>query len=194
MSKSKINQETGSADHTIHWVLESRNGNVRAFELLYQAHFKKLFLFCKRMSGSISVAEELVQESFVKAWQALADFRMDSSFYTWLRTIASRLVIDRLRLKNEKIWQNISGADDEDFICQLNPEHKMDLEKLIGLLPIGARNILVLHEIEGYGHSEIAEMLGIAEGTSKAQLFRAKSLLRNNYLNSIQQKSDLSEI
>ena len=182
VNQIKEHQEMGVIDEVNSWVVESQKGNVRTFELLYREYFKKLFLFCRRMSGSISVAEELVQESFIKAWQALPEFRKESSFYTWLRTIASRLIIDRFRLSNEKIWQNTDEFNQKDYKCQLNPELQMDLEKMIALLPNGARSVLVLHELEGYPHNEIAIMLNIAEGTSKAQLFRAKKLLRDNYL------------
>lgn len=180
-------------DETASWILESQNGNVRAFELLYREFFQRLFLFCKRMTGEVGAAEEIVQESFIKAWQALPGFRAESGFYTWIRKIASRLIIDRFRLKQEKIWQNAIEFEEYDYSNKLSLEQnnlsqRMDLDKLIALLPEGARSILVLHDIEGYAHKEIAVMLDIAEGTSKAQLSRAKLLLRNSYVASQEDK------
>ena len=179
-SHSNLEEVTG-------WIVDSQNGNVRAFEFLYREFHQRLFLFCRRMTGDISAAEELVQESYIKAWQALPEFRAESVFYTWLRKIASRLVIDRFRLKQQKVWQNTVEFEEMDFSKKLSIEYKMDLEKLISFLPNGARSILVLHEIEGYGHKEIAEMLDIAEGTSKAQLARAKKLLKKHFKNSEEQ-------
>lgn len=178
-AKKHLNEST--IDEVDNWIIESQGGNVRAFELLYREYYQRLFLFCRRMTGSIGAAEELVQESFIKAWQAIASFRADSRFYTWLRTIASRAIIDRYRLKQEKIWQSAVELDEQHYSSQLSPEYQMDLDKLITLLPDGARTILVLYEIEGYGHKEIAKMMGIAEGTSKAQLSRARKLLRESY-------------
>jgi RNA polymerase sigma-70 factor, ECF subfamily len=170
------------------WVKESQTGNVRAFELLYREYYQMLYLYCKRMTSQGGAAEELVQESFIKAWQALPKFRTESGFYTWLRTIASRLIIDRFRLKQEKIWQNSTSLDEAELNHQLlqtsaetSQSHKADLDKVISFLPEGARAVLVMYEIEGYKHKEIAEMLNIAEGTSKAQLARAKKLLLSTY-------------
>ena len=174
--------ELKEVDEVSSWVLESKNGNVRAFELLYREFYQRLLMFTRRMIGSTEIAEEVVQESFVKAWQALPGFRQESGFYTWLRKIASRIVIDRLRLKSEKVWQKTVELDDSAIYNQLGAEHKIDLDKLIAKLPDGARNIFVLHDIEGYAHREISSMLEIAEGTSKAQLSRARSLLRSSYL------------
>jgi RNA polymerase sigma-70 factor (ECF subfamily) len=176
-----------TANNVAAWVTESKNGNVRAFELIYREFFQRLFLFCKRMTGETGAAEELVQETFIKAWQALPGFRAESGFYTWLRKIASRLIIDKFRLKQEKIWQNSIEFEESDYSSKLSSERhslaqQMELEKLIALLPEGARTVLVLHDIEGYSHKEISEMLGIAEGTSKAQLSRAKVLLRNHFV------------
>ena len=193
ISSSDISADTCASfygadiDETASWVVESQGGNVKAFERLYREFFQRLFLFCKRMTGETGAAEELVQESFIKAWQALPSFRAESGFYTWLRKIASRLIIDRFRLKQEKIWQNAIEFEESDYSNKLSLEQnnlnqQMDLEKLIALLPEGARSILVLHDIEGYAHKEIAAMLNIAEGTSKAQLSRAKLLLRNNFV------------
>ncbi|WP_168204320.1 RNA polymerase sigma factor [Aliikangiella coralliicola] len=176
------NREINRLEQVSNWVIESKAGNVRAFEQLYREFYQRLLMFCRRMTGSTEIAEEILQESYVKAWLALPEFRQESGFYTWLRKIASRLVIDRLRLKSEKVWQKAVEFDDSTIFSQLGAEHKMDLDRLITKLPDGARNVFVLHDVEGYGHREIGLMLGIAEGTSKAQLSRARTLLRNQYV------------
>ena len=119
-----------------------------------------------------------MQDVFVKAWQKLSTFRFDSSFYTWLRTITTRLVIDSFRRKNAMVWKDTTEIDENHCINTANASDIRDLEKLIGLLPEGARNVFVLHDIEGYKHKEISSMTGIAVGTSKAQLSRARSILR----------------
>lgn len=163
---------------TIYWVQSAIDGNLHAFEMLYQRYHQRLFLYAKRMTGSVQEAEEVVQDTFVKAWQKLASFRAESQFYTWLRKIASRVVIDRLRVKNAKVWQE--SADYEDIHPSIGNSigKQRDLEKLIKALPDGAKTVFTMHDIEGYTHSEIAELAGIAVGTSKAQLFRARKILR----------------
>ncbi|WP_196140571.1 RNA polymerase sigma factor [Aliikangiella sp. G2MR2-5] len=174
------------------WVEQAVNGDVAAFERLYRSTSARLMMFIFRMIGDRQLAEEVLQESYIKAWQSIASFRQQSQFYTWLRKIASNLAIDRMRLKSEKVWQNSVelGNDEADAgwlshagaVSSSNQEHQMDLNKLIMMLPEGARNILVMHDIEGLAHKEISTMLNIAEGTSKAQLARARMLLRKSYL------------
>ncbi len=132
------------------------------------------------MTGSVSSAEDVVQETFIKTWQNLISFRAESRFYTWLRSIATRIIIDRLRIKNAKVWQQVSDYQEIHASLNSNAGQQRDLEKLIGLLPEGARSVFVLHDIEGYKHAEIAQLTGIATGTSKAQLFRARKLLRDS--------------
>lgn len=162
------------------WIQSAQQGDVDSFEKIYIYYHKRIYLFAKRMTGSIDSAEDIVQDTFIKTWQNLATFRAESQFYSWLRTIASRIVIDKLRVKNAKIWQHTSEYDEVHPSLNSNPGQQIDLEKLINLLPEGARSVFVLHDIEGYKHTEIAELTGIAPGTSKAQLFRARKLLREN--------------
>jgi len=180
-----LNRKTANLsqqEQTEAWVFAAQQGQIDAFEKLYLTYHKRIYLFAKRMTGSVGAAEEVVQETFIKAWQNLASFRAESQFYTWLRSIASRITIDRLRMKNAKVWQEMSEF--EDVYSSLNPNVGIlrDLEKLIGQLPEGARSVFVLHDIEGYKHQEIADMTGIAAGTSKAQLSRARKLLREKLL------------
>ncbi len=159
-------------------VQDAIDGSTSAFETLYRQTHRRLLMYCWRIAKNESLAEELLQESYIKAWQALPDFRMDSQFYTWLRTIASRLMIDRLRLKSEKVWLNQTELDFEQSGYTQSIGESIDLERQIAMLPDGARSVLVMHDIEGYSHREISKMMDIAEGTSKAQLTRARQLVR----------------
>ena len=177
-NRSTINQ----GDDLELWITSAKLGEIDAFEKLYIAFHKKIFLFAKRMTGTTSDAEDVVQETFVKAWQKLTSFRAESQFYTWLRSIATRVMIDRLRVKNAKVWQEALDYEEVFTAINSNTGQVKDLEKMIGLLPAGARSIFIMHDIEGYKHNEIAEMTGVAVGTSKAQLFRARKLLRESLL------------
>lgn len=167
-------------DQTSQWVNSAQQGCVASFEKIYLHYHRRIFLFAKRMTGSIGAAEEIVQETFIKAWQNLAGFRAESQLYTWLRTIATRISIDQLRVKNAKVWQQMSDYDEIYAAINSNAGQLRELENLIKLLPAGARSVFVLHDIEGYKHDEIAKLTGIAAGTSKAQLFRARKLLREH--------------
>ena len=161
------------------WISAAQKGDKDAYGKLYQHFHRRLYLFCWRMTGNTNSAEDVVQESFIKAWIGLEKFRFEASFYTWLRTIASRIIIDKLRLKESKVWQNTVDIDETIFTEKCNLDGSIDLEKLIRCLPDGARSVFIMHDIEGYGHREIAQLNGIAEGTSKAQLSRARKLLKN---------------
>lgn len=187
LGQSKDNQIGEEAQY----VEKAIQGDMDAFESLYKMTHKRLLMFCWRMSRNESLAEEIVQESYIKAWQALSDFRKESQFYTWLRKIASRLVIDRLRLKAEKVWQNQTELDVDSARYREQIGKSIDLERQIGALPDGARNVLVMHDIEGYSHREISQMMEIAEGTSKAQLARARKLIKAQLADS--QNSESSE-
>ena len=172
-------QET--SDLVEHWLKAAIEGDVGAFEQLYRAYHRRLLMFCTRLCGEQPLAEEVVQEAFVKAWQGLPGFKQQSQFYTWLRTIASRVVIDRIRLKSHQVWENSVEFDLDIATLQNETGTEIDLNKLIMKLPDGARSVFVLHDIEGYSHQEIGNLLNIAVGTSKAQLARARRLLRDGY-------------
>ena len=184
MFKNKQNQQTECA----RIVQEAIDGSTSAFEQLYRQTHRRLLMYCWRIAKNESLAEELLQESYIKAWQALPEFRMDSQFYTWLRTIASRLLIDRLRLKSEKVWLNQADLDFEQSGYTQSIGESIDLERQIGMLPDGARSVFVMHDIEGYSHREISKMMNIAEGTSKAQLTRARQLVRKQLVASTGEK------
>jgi RNA polymerase sigma-70 factor (ECF subfamily) len=159
------------------------SGDRRAFERLYRAHVGQVFSLCLRMSADRALAEELTQDVFVRAWEKLGLFRGEAAFGTWLHRLAVNVVLNRRRVDGVRKSRFAETEDEGDFGDTLaarptQPGDRMDLEAAIGTLPPGARRVFVLHDIEGYTHEEIAEQLGITTGGSKAQLHRARMLLR----------------
>lgn len=159
-------------------------GDRRAFERLYAANVNRVFTLCTRMCGSRIRGEELTQDVFVRAWEKLPQFRGDSAFSTWIHRVAVNIVLtDR---KNEGRARKRMKDDEEDVgeerfasaATMPRDADRMDLAKAIAALPPGARQIFVLHDVQGYKHEEIAELCGITAGGSKAQLHRARLLLR----------------
>lgn len=152
-------------------------GDLAAFETLYRRFAPRLYGLCLRLTGQRETAEDCVQESFVAAWRGLGRFEKRSRFSTWLQRIAIRTVISRRRgLRNQhEVAEPSTGLPDRP-----DPEAgapPVDLERAIAGLPEGARDVLVLVGIYGYSHAEAAGALGVAEGTCKAQLHRARGLL-----------------
>lgn len=176
----KLGNESEVYDNMHQLISAAVEGCVVSFEKIYRAYHRRVYLFAKRMTNSVNSAEDIVQETFIKAWQNLGSFRAESQLYTWLRTIASRIAIDKLRVKNAKVWQQMADYDEVHKAINENVGQVRDLEKLIQLLPEGARSVFILHDIEGYKHREISELIDIAVGTSKAQLSRARKLLRES--------------
>ena len=159
-------------------------GDRRAFERLYTAHVNRVFTLCTRMCGSRVRGEELTQDVFVRAWEKLPQFRGESAFSTWIHRVAVNIVLtDR---KNEGRARQRMKEDEEDGGEDIfapaatvpRDADRMDIAAAIKGLPPGARQIFVLHDVEGYKHEEIAELCGITAGGSKAQLHRARLLLR----------------
>ena len=156
-------------------------GDARAFERLYRGHVARIHSLARRMAGD-DEAEELTQMTFVRAWQKLSTFRGEAKFGTWLHRVAINVILGRrATLKTERSRRQ----EGEDVIETLPArpaatEHRMDFDAAIGKLPSGARQIFVLHDVEGFKHEEIAKLLSINVGTSKAQLHRARMLLRGH--------------
>jgi RNA polymerase sigma-70 factor (ECF subfamily) len=157
------------------------NGDRHAFERLYRANINRVYAVCARMCGDRSRAEELAQDAFVRAWERLPQFRGDSAFSTWLHRLTVNVVLEAQRTER----RNRARIDSDDALDSVPPvtrrEHhaeRMDLDVAIAALPPGARAVFALHDVEGYKHEEIAEMLDITSGGSKAQLHRARRLLR----------------
>lgn len=157
-------------------------GDRRAFERLYRTHVQRIFSLCARMVGDRTQAEELTQDVFVRAWDKLGQFRGEARFGTWLHRLAVNVVLNARKSDGRT---RSRFADDPDVLdaqptgpATSIPGASIDLEAAIALLPPGARRIFVLHDVEGYKHEEIGEMLSITAGGSKAQLHRARMLLR----------------
>lgn len=154
-------------------------GDVRAFERLYRAHVARVHGLARRMAGD-DLADDLTQETFVRAWQKLWSFRGESAFGTWLHRVAVNVILARREAAAAERSRQAGGMEllERTPGRAAAPELAMDFETAIRRLPDGARQIFVLHDVEGYRHEEIATLLGIASGTSKAQLHRARMLLR----------------
>jgi RNA polymerase sigma-70 factor (ECF subfamily) len=161
----------------------ARRGDVDAFEQLYRLHSARVFALCLRLAADPVVARELVQDVFVRAWEALPRFRADASLTTWLHRIAVNAMLERRR-SDRRRTSRLSLVDDEedtDVLAAGVPAPDVgtaiDLERAIASLPPGVRRAFVLHDVEGYTHEEIAGMTGLASGTLRAQLHRARQLL-----------------
>ncbi len=161
-------------------VARAAAGDVQAFEELYRANVGRVYALCLRMSGDRHLAEELVQESFVRAWQKLPSFRGASAFSTWLHRVTVNVVLGHRRSASSRARGSAppEAAEPERAAATVSPGEAIDLERAIGALPDRAREVFVLHDVEGFRHEEIARLTGIAVGTSKAQLHRARRILR----------------
>lgn len=161
-------------------VNEARSGNHNAFEELYKKNVNRIYAICLRLIADRKRAEELTQDVFVRAWENLNTFRGESLFSTWLYRLAVNVVLVDIRSAKRRSLRFLKLSDVFKFNKkhEHNPQNSIDLEKAIAGLPEKARMIFVLHDVEGYKHEEISGMLGIAEGTTKAQLHRARKLLR----------------
>ena len=162
-------------------VARAAAGDARAFEALYRTHLPRVHSLVRRMTGGRD-ADELTQDVFVRVWQKLGSFRGDASFTTWLHRLAVNVVIERFRTDTARRARLHDGED----VFEMLPgpaqtrDLGMDFEAALEKLPDGAREIFVLHDVEGYKHHEIATLLEISAGTSKAQLHRARMMLRKH--------------
>jgi RNA polymerase sigma-70 factor, ECF subfamily len=162
-------------------VRRAQRGDVEAFGSLFELYQARIFALCLRMTSDRERAADLTQDAFVRAWEKLGSFRGDSRFLTWLHRLAVNLVIGEYRSRGrwessqlgvETYWGRSESAVETD------PAQGLDLERSVAGLPPQARAVYLLHDVEGYRHREIADMMGVAEGTSKAHLHRARRLLR----------------
>lgn len=156
----------------------AQRGNATSFEALYRLHIGKVYGLCLRMTGNASEAEDCAQDAFIQAWTKLELFRGDSAFSTWLHRIAVNAVLGRMRKSRREHDRLQVVRDISPPTATVGDSGGMqDLEQALDELPSGARHVFVLHAVYGYSHDETGEMLGIANGTSKAQLHRARRLL-----------------
>lgn len=168
-----------TADIERRLVAAATRGDEAAFEQLYRRHLPRIHTLVRRMTSAV-VADELTQDVFVRAWDKLASFRGDSAFGTWLHRLAINVVITHLRQRRTEQARVVDG--DAPLASHAGRPvasgMRIDLEVAMAELPDGARQVFVLHDIEGWTHGEIADHLGLVTGTSKSQLSRARAILR----------------
>ncbi|MGD8375863.1 MAG: RNA polymerase sigma factor [Acidobacteriota bacterium] len=171
-------QRTDDIEEQVH---QARHGNVDAFEAIYRRTHRRVYAICLRMAGDPSRAEEMVQETYLKAWSRLETYRAGTRFEAWLGRIAVNATLSEARSRGRRSRREMPVADPDRWdppFGGAGPADGIDLERAIASLPPGARRIYVLHDVEGFRHREIAEELGLSSGTTKAQLHRARRLLR----------------
>lgn len=162
-----------------------RRGDLQAFEEIYKTHSGKLYSLACRMLGNPTEAEDLLQEIFLSAHRKLDGFRGESALGTWLYRLATNQCLDYLRSRAARSNQVTDTIDDDPAVLDVRSRGiadravaKMDLERAVAQLPEGARAAFVLHDVQGLEHKEVADVLGIAEGTSKSQVHKARLRLR----------------
>ena len=163
-------------------VARCRGGDVEAFEAVYRQHSARIFALACRMAGSPDIAEDLLQEIFLQAHRKLGSFKGQATLGTWLYRLAINLCLDFVRSRQARNGRLTGTLDDDTSSVPTarrdTPVARIDLERAIAKLPAGCREAFVLHDVEGFDHREIGTMLGIAEGTSKSQVFKARMKLR----------------
>ncbi|TDJ33754.1 MAG: sigma-70 family RNA polymerase sigma factor [Gammaproteobacteria bacterium] len=156
----------------------ARDGDMAAFEELYRRHAGRVYAVCLRLVRDPARAEDLSQEAFVRAWRGLKGFRGESRLSSWLHRIAVNVALRDLRRNS----RHETELDESAHAAPGRSDNsaRWDLERAIQSLPDRARTVFVLHDIEGYSHEEVGKLAGMATGTSKAQLHRARKLLRGS--------------
>ncbi|GIU49417.1 RNA polymerase subunit sigma-24 [Shewanella sairae] len=152
---------------------KAKHGDKQAFKQLYQLHHQRVYALCLRITGQASLAEEATQDCFVRLWQKLPQFRGESQFTTWLHSLSVNQALSSVK-KHRSFWSRFVSSETD--IQSVSDEYE-NLDKLLLKLPERARIVFVLHALEGYKHQEVAQLMGIAPGTSKAQYHRAQKLL-----------------
>lgn len=170
-------------DGEITLVNAAQDGDNVAFEELYRRHRDRIYALMWRLGGGdAALAEDLLQDSFVRAWQKLGSFRCESRFGTWLHRLSANVALSDRRTRVRRVERETVMDEAVERVAtgerDVFADKRMDLEKAISHLPEGARTVLVLYDVEGYSHAEISEITGMAVGSSKAQLHRARKLVR----------------
>jgi RNA polymerase sigma-70 factor, ECF subfamily len=167
-------------DESAELARRAQGGDVEAFERLYRAHATHVRALCLRLCADGQRAEEAAQDAWVRAWERLTTWRGEGAFGTWLHRLTVNVVLESFRAERRRLARVTLAADEDEADAAApaaEPGSAVDLERAIARLPRGARTVFVLHDVEGYQHSEIARMTGLAEGTLRAQLCRARRLL-----------------
>jgi RNA polymerase sigma-70 factor (ECF subfamily) len=168
----------------------TKQGDGECFEFLYKLHKRRVYSLCLRMVGNVEAAEDFTQDAFLQLHRKIASFRGESAFSTWLHRITVNVILMQLRKKGlpvvsleEALEPTEEGGQQKDFGCKdeilAGSIDRLILERAVESLPPGYRIIFVLHDVEGYEHNEIAEMLGCSVGNSKSQLHKARTKLRD---------------
>jgi RNA polymerase sigma-70 factor (ECF subfamily) len=170
-------------------IQRAKQGDAEAFEVLYNLHKRRVYSLCLRMTANTAEAEDLAQEAFLQLFRKIGTFRGESAFSTWLHRMAVNVVLMRLRKKGlpvvpleetleteEEAPKKELGSQDAVLAGSLD---RLQLQRAVAALPPGYRTIFVLHDVEGYEHNEIAEMVGCSIGNSKSQLHKARMKLRD---------------
>lgn len=155
-------------------------GDSRAYERVYRRHVARIHSLVRRMVGSETDADEVTQDVFVRAWERLASYRGEAAFGTWLHRLAVNVVLNWRKTAARRSGRIADGIEMETLPGRRDAgAERVDLEEAIGRLPPGARQVFVLHDVEGFRHEDIADLLNVTTGTTKAQLHRARMLLRD---------------
>lgn len=182
VSETAGSPDSGNKQAALDSIQRAQAGDVDAFELLYREHSGRMYALCLRLTaGDANDATELMQDVFIRAWRRLATYRGESAFASWLHRLAVNTMLENAR-SDRRRTARVLPMDDTARLAgaarSSGVELRMDMENAIASLPKGARLAFVLHDVEGYQHQEIAAQLGVSVGTIKAQLHRARRLLR----------------
>jgi RNA polymerase sigma-70 factor (ECF subfamily) len=176
-------EKTPTTDYAL--AQRAAEGDMAAFEELYQRHNRRVYSLCLRMTQNVSEAEDLAQEVFIQLFRKIGSFRGESAFTTWLHRLTVNQVLMHFRKRSVKLEKTTEEGDtpEQAVMGTENPNQmpvidRIALDKAIAQLPPGYRTVFVLHDVEGHEHEEIARMLGVAVGTSKSQLHKARMKLR----------------
>jgi RNA polymerase sigma-70 factor (ECF subfamily) len=176
----------------LEWAEQARNGDERAFRHLYDANVDRIHRLMYRMAGEEHLAKDFTQEAFLRAFQKLDQFRGDAKFSTWLHSIAVSVALNGLRKadrhrKRERPLDDVAATLPGKQPRGAEPGVRDRIEQAVDGLPDIYRTVFLMHDLEGYGHAEIAETLGVAQGTSKARLSRARARLRETLGDAMQE-------
>ncbi|HET6892119.1 MAG TPA: RNA polymerase sigma factor [Pyrinomonadaceae bacterium] len=185
-TKIAIDREAEAAplsDHAL--AIAAGRGDMKAFEQLYERHNRRVYSLCLRMTQNVAEAEDLAQEAFIQLFRKIGSFRGESAFTTWLHRLTVNQVLMHFRKRSVKLERTTEEGETPEQVVQgtQNPNtmpviDRIALDRAVAQLPPGYREVFVLHDVEGHEHGEIARMLGVAEGTSKSQLHKARMKLR----------------
>lgn len=176
-------QSATTVDDTAALVALAARGDVNAFERLYQRSSGRVYAVCLRMTGDVQRAKELTHDAFVRAWERLSTFRGDAAFETWMHRLAVNVVLTATRAERRRQAHLVErddesvGSDPAFGQAPADVESRLDLERAIAALPPRAREVFVMHDVEGYRHEEIADRLELKPGSVRAQLHRARQLM-----------------